>query len=89
MTNTNMTNEEFKEKFEQVKRQAFNIFFNNAPSVTGKLRNMITLTDTPTGFVITSNAEYTEFTEEDGKNAGWFKKSMNEAFNYIVKEMSS
>lgn len=89
MTNTNMTTDELKAKFEQVQRRAFNIFFDNAPMDTGKLRNMITLTDTPTGFVITSNAEYTEFTEEDGKNAGWFKKSMNEAFNYIVKEMSS
>ena len=88
MTNTNMTTEEFKEKFEAIKIQAFNIFFNNAPVSSGHLRRMITLTDTPTGFIITSNADYTEFTEESGVNAGWFKKSMSEAFNYIVKEMS-
>ena len=88
MTNTNKTTDEFKAKFETVRMQAFNIFFNNAPVSSGRLRGMITLTDTPTGFIITSNADYTEFTEESGVNAGWFKKSMNEAFNYIVKEMS-
>ena len=88
MTNTNKTTDEFKAKFEIVRNASIQYLFNNAPVSSGHLRRMITLTDTPTGFVITSNADYTEFTEEEGKNAGWFKKAMNEAFNYIVKEMS-
>ena len=88
-----MTLDQFKEKFEQVKTQAFNIFFNNAPVDTGKLRSMIVLSDTPDGFEITSNADYTEYTEESwtgqtNRNEGWFEKSFEQAFNYIVTEMS-
>lgn len=83
-----MTDEEFKAKFEIVRMEAFNIFFNNAPIKSGNLRKMITLTETADGFVIVSNASYTENTEEQGKNAGWFSRSMQEAFNYIVKEMT-
>ena len=93
-----MTIDQFKAKFEEVKRQAFTIFFNEAPVDTGKLRSMIILSDTPDGFEITSNADYTEYTEEswannksNGKanpNEGWFNKAFEQAFNYIVREMS-
>jgi hypothetical protein len=90
-----MTLDQFKTKFEEVKVQAINIFFNNAPVNSRKLRSMIVLSDTPDGFEITSNADYTEYTEEswaNGKsnpNEGWFNKSFEQAFNYIVREMSS
>lgn len=90
-----MTIDQFKAKFEEVKIQAINIFFNEAPVDTGKLRSMIVLSDTPDGFEITSNADYTEYTEESwthtnktNPNEGWFNKAFEQAFSYIVREMS-
>lgn len=85
MNNTNLTKKEFMDKFETVKIQAFNIFFANSPYKTGNLRSKIILTYTDSGFVITNDVEYMESTEE---KYGWFKKSMEQAFNYIVREMS-
>jgi len=80
-----MNREELMNKFESVKMQAFNIFFSNAPHKTGNLRSKIVLTYTDSGFVITNDVEYMESTET---KYGWFKKSMEQAFNYIVREMS-
>jgi len=85
MNNTNLTKKEFMDKFEAVKMQAFNIFFNNAPHKTGYLRSRIVLTYTDNGFVITNDAPYMDSTEE---KYGWFQKSMDQAFNYIVREMT-
>ncbi len=77
--------EEFRAKFETVKRRAFDIFFNNAPVDTGRLRSMIIMIDTPTGFVISNDVDYMQYVED---KTGWFARSMEETFNYIVREMT-
>lgn len=59
-----LTKQQFINKFNKAIDRAYMIFFKDSPVDTGYLRSQIKLVEVPTGFIIYNNVSYMEFTEE-------------------------
>ena len=92
---TSLTRKEFYKKFEKAKINAYKTYYRNCPVDTGYLRSMIQLIELKNGFLFLNDVWYMKFTEEKWQrksniknpNEGWFRKTTEEVFKMIVKEM--
>lgn len=93
-----LTKQQFINKFNKAIDKAYMIFFKDSPVDTGYLRSQIQLVEVPTGFIIYNEVFYMEYTEEEwtgrmshltNPNQGWFKRSFEKAYRFILQEVSS